>query len=1855
MPRFITLLWVVLASCIAHHALAQVTAFDDDFLVNENEVWTGNLGENDLIPAGQPATFSVVEGPSFGTFNFTTGGNFEYTPPLNQFGFRDSIYYQVCANNSCDIAGVEFYVIFRNTVPFAGNDNFSVEFNTARTGNVGANDGDPDSITDPIDTSLDWFKFTNPTNGIVNVFSINGTFTYTPNTGFTGSDSFQYYVVDHCGLYAIATVNLAVVAPNLNPTANDQTLNNLSEDVVYSGSLNSLVSDPENDIITYSVITAPTSGTLLLSSNGSYTYTPQANFTGAVSFTFSACDAVGQCDPGVVNLTINNVDNDPPQLSNDNKIINEDSTGLINAANNDFDDTGTLTYSLYAQPTHGAAALVNSNGQFSYTPSANFFGFDSFVVQACDGVNCATSVVNVQINGINDAPTATPFVITTTEDSNVNGSITTIADAEPNTLIYTVPGGNTIAGFTINSNGTYSYIAPANYFGTQTVNLQGCDPQGLCATTTLTLAVNAVNDLPITSNDSFNTNEDIVLSGNLSNGEYDVEGSTLTYTTTQTTTGGQLSLSTNGQFTYSPNANWFGSEAITVNVCDAQNGCTPTSLSITVNSVNDLPTAVPANLTLLEDNTLNGSLGSYASDVETAQMTYSVQTNANSGSFNLTPNGSFTFTPAANYSGMVSVAYQACDAANACVSGLLSINVSSVNDAPIAANLNININEDQATSGLISGVSDVDHTSLTITVTQGAQSGIFSLNNNATYSYQPNANFFGTESISYTVCDPLGLCASGNITIQIASVEDLPQVAGESFAVIEGNLLTGNAAANDSDGDGDILTYTAFNTAQNGALNFNSNGSFTYVSNMGFIGSESINYMVCDDNGNCASATLSIDVLTSNTAPLAAPASASTNEDAALNGNLLTSITDAEGGVFTFTTLNQPAHGTLQWLTNGNYLFTPNANFYGDDSFLYRACDNGGLCAEAAVTITISPVNDAPASTVVPITLNEDESFNALIGNGSFDVEGDAISYEMIATASNGIAELTTSGVFTYTPAPNFWGSDEITLQICDENNACTEAVLEISVLSINDEPIANSMNVNIQEDEEISGSVSGAVNHNDEEMLFFGTMIAPTSGMLVIENTGQYTYSPNANFFGNDQFTYLVCDPLGACDTASVFISITSINDTPQTGHDNLILNEDQSGEVNLAANDFEVENQTMSYELLGASNLGEATVTGTGIFTLVPNANVFGTETLIVSICDSQGACNESIIEITVNSVNDLPFVLEQAYSTEEDITLNATLLYMASDIEESELNFTTSSTTSNGILVLNSSGAFTYTPNENYYGTESLAYTVCDTDGGCSEGILEIIVTSINDAPQAQSTQITLSEDSATEGSFLNVTSDVDNDTLTISVLQTTEHGTFITTTNNEFAYAPTANFFGLDSIQFSVYDAAGVCDSATITFEVTFLNDLPIINNEGVQIFMNIGYEGSVASNDQELDFETLIYSVIEDNSGGLFTLQADGSYTYVPTTDTTGLFTVQYVACDPCNACEYGTLTIYVVSEEEANTPPSAFNYQGQLCPGGSIAIDLLSMITDTEETSQELNLSFGTANSGNYQLDAETQELIYQASTFATGQIVIPYYVCDNGVITMCDTAEIVLDILPSSTIEINGFQTEQITCFGAANGSISVEAQTTLGNVSYTWNNGSESSSIIQLSPGLYTVEISSDAPCPIIQSVQFEIFEPSELIGTYTLIDEDGTNSTLGDSMHINIQGGTPSYSTSWITPQGTFNNQPTIEIAANGNYSYTITDANNCMYSENIVIAHVGEISSQVELNIFPNPIEGNESLQITCNVNIETIEVMDGKGALVLRENKWSNNSTIDTSTWPAGIYTLRVYTEAATTSRRIVKQ
>ncbi len=1843
--KFVILLCIAYLFLDVRVAHSQVDAFDDDTVVFENEDTTGNVADNDILPFGQTAIFTVIQGPERGTFEFTNGGNYIYSTPLNEFGFIDSVYYQVCVNGVCDIAGIGFYVIFRNTQPFANDDYISVELNTPRTADVTLNDGDPDSVTDPLSTELLWFKFTNPANGIVNSFSINGSFTYTPNAGFTGNDSFQYYVVDHCGLTEYATVFLTVLGNNLNPIATSTTINNLSEDINYTGSLQALASDPENDVLTFSVIEPPASGTLQLSSNGNFTYTPQPNFTGTINFTFNVCDVVGQCAQATATLVFINTDNDPPSLLTDNMITNEDTPATINVSLNDSDDSPLLTYSIFSQASNGAVSLISNTGIFNYTPSSNFGGTDSFIIQACDGINCSTSIVVVQVNDVNDAPSATPFVLNIQEDTNGSGTINTFTDIESPELLYSIVGNNSISGLTINSNGSYTYIAPPDYFGSQTINVQACDAQNLCTTSTFTLQVNAINDLPIAVNDALAGNEDQIITGNLSTGEYDIEGGSLTYSASYNGSNGILNLASNGQFTFTPNANWFGTQTIPIHVCDNQNGCSNTTLTLTVNSINDTPVALPANLSVNEDNNLTGNLSAFATDVETSQLTYTLLSTPSSGQISLNGNGSFTYSPAINFSGNITATYQACDVLGSCANGTIFINVNAVNDAPIAPNVSLTMTEDVPGSGTITTIQDVDNASVVITINQNAVNGVFTLSNSGYYTFTPNTNFFGSDVVNYTACDALNACSQGSINLTIQPVQDLPIVNNEATVIIQDNVLNGNLSANDSDGDGDVLQYSLTNMPANGTFNLSSNGSFIYTPNTSFVGTELINYQACDAQGNCANGVLTISVLTSNTAPVASSSSQTTPEDVVLNGNLYTSISDNEGGPYTLTTISTPQHGSLQWGNNGLFTYMPTANFFGTDSFVFQACDGGNLCSQATAIITVDPQNDAPILAEDFLFEFEDGMLEMSISENDSDIEGDDITYTLTSATSNGTAILTSDGLLTFTPIANFWGTVDLTYEACDAQGACSPGILSIYIAQIADAPIATGLSISTPEDISVGGNVSSNTTDVDSDILFFGTLTNPVFGIVDMSTDGSFTYSPASDYFGADQFIYFAADDFGMYDTAIIYIQISPINDAPIAISDTIQIQEDEGINFNISQNDLDAENDPLLYSLISEPTLGTASVSSSGDLIYNPAANASGLETIEVQICDAYNACIVSSVSIEIAAVNDLPVVTSLTMSGNEDETINVNLAPSASDVEDSQLQFEIIGTIEHGEWTMSTNGSFEFIPEANYHGSQTIQFTVCDSQGGCETGQLTILINSVNDAPSALNTSITLSEDSATQDTFNTLVSDADNEELIISITQYAQHGSFVSNDNGTFVYAPTANYFGPDSITYTACDANGECAEGTIYFEITFLNDLPIVNDESLQVLMNTSINGSLGANDEELDFEPLIYTIVEDMSGGAFMLNTDGTYSYTPGTDTTGLFSVSYSACDPCNACDYGIITFYVVSEEEANTAPTAMDFAGELCQGGSLIINLSNSIFDAEDASTNLQLTFGTANSGSYQLDAETQELIYQAGSFSAGQVIIPYYVCDNGVISMCDTASIVLNILPSNTISITGFFTQQISCFGAGDGVIIIEAQTSNGSLTYDWSNGGDASSIEQLEPGTYSVVLSSDAACPVNQTAQFEIFEPAELIATHEIVN---------DEFVLTITGGTPAYSIVWNTPSGIVLNETNLPINGEGTYTYTITDAHDCTYTESINITGINEINSLVA-DAYPNPISNKQPLTIRSSALITTVEIIDSKGAVVHREKSNSNNIIVNSSEWSSGIYLLRIHTEQGTLNRNIIKQ
>jgi large repetitive protein len=253
------------------------------------------------------------------------------------------------------------------------------------------NDSDVDS------TILSLTGVTSPSNGVT---VISGTgIEYTPNTGYVGTDSFNYQIMDDTGLVSNSvSVSITVVSTNLPPTANSGSVST-NEDVTLIA--NATGSDPESSTLTYSIVTPASFGGLSMSSTGRYIYTPSANYYGTDSFTFQVSDGVNFSAPATIDITINSV-NDAPTVSGANYTATGNNlasfghvlSGTLSASDIEGD---ILTFTGGANPTNGVLVL-DSSGSFTYTPAMNYIGPDSFTFRVSDGAALsAYATVNITV------------------------------------------------------------------------------------------------------------------------------------------------------------------------------------------------------------------------------------------------------------------------------------------------------------------------------------------------------------------------------------------------------------------------------------------------------------------------------------------------------------------------------------------------------------------------------------------------------------------------------------------------------------------------------------------------------------------------------------------------------------------------------------------------------------------------------------------------------------------------------------------------------------------------------------------------------------------------------------------------------------------------------------------------------------------------------------------------------------------------------------------------------------------------------------------------------------------------------------------------------------------------------------------------------------------------------------------------------------------------------------------------------------------------------------------------------------------------------------------------------------------
>ena len=468
---------------------------------------------------------------------------------------------------------------------------------------------------------------------------------------------------------------------------------------------------------------------------------------------------------------------------------------------------------------------------------------------------------------------------------------------------------------------------------------------------------------------------------------------------------------------------------------------------------NAAPVASNVTLTTQEDVAgFNGQLPAVDDDGDVLTYTIDQGPTAAQGTLNVNPDGSFTFVPTANFNGTVTINFTVEDPSGATSSGVLTINVTAVNDVPTAVNGTGTGAEDAAITGSLAPlVNDVDGDTLTYSLDSQASNGTVSINSaTGAYTYTPNANFNGNDSFTFAVSDGNGGVVTATVNLTVTPVNDAPVASALTVNATEDQVLNGTLPAA-TDVDGDTVTYALNTGAANGTVTVNGNGSFIYVPNANFNGTDAFTYTVSDGNGGSSTYTVTVNVANVNDVPVGANGAATTAEDVVLNGNL-PAATDLDGDTLTYALATGPANGTVVVNANGSYTYTPAANFNGNDSFTFTVSDGNGGVVTYTQSITVTAVNDAPIAQDQTLPAIEDTVLNGSVT--ATDADGDTLSFSVAGggtTAQGGQVVMQPNGSFTYTPASGFSGTDSFTYTVSDGNGGTDTATITLNVEEVDD------------------------------------------------------------------------------------------------------------------------------------------------------------------------------------------------------------------------------------------------------------------------------------------------------------------------------------------------------------------------------------------------------------------------------------------------------------------------------------------------------------------------------------------------------------------------------------------------------------------------------------------------------------------------------------------------------------------------------------------------------------------------------------------------------------------------------------
>ena len=803
--------------------------------------------------------------------------------------------------------------------------------------------------------------------------------------------------------------------------------------------------------------------------------------------------------------------------------------------------------------------------------------------------------------------------------------------------------------------------------------------------------------------------------------------------------------------------------------------------------------------------------------------------------------------------------YRAIDGTTASNEGVASL---AVDCTPHAGDDVTTVLEDSGTSTITVTANDSDPDpaqTLTITsVTQPAHGVAAIAAGGQAVSYAPQPDFFGGDDLTYTVSDGHNGSATAMVHITVSAVNDVPSfTAGANVTVLEDagpQTLAGWATglrAGPANESGQALSFVVTNS--NAGLFLASsepavtpNGTLTFSSAPDANGSATVTVQIRDDGGvanggrdTSDQQTFVITVNAVNDAPVAANGTLATNEDTPASGTLSASDVDHDPLVYSIVANGGKGVATITNATTGAFTYTPTLNANGPDTFSFKVSDGAVTSNVATITVSITPVNDAPVAASGTLATAEDTPASGTLV--ASDVDHDALVYSIVTNGGKGVASITntTTGAFTYTPNPDANGTDTFTFKASDATLSSSAATVTVTITPVNDAPsFTKGADVTALEDagpQTITAWATalraGPANESGQALSFVVTnsnaalFLASAQPAIAPNGTLTFTSAPDAN--GSATVTVKIHDDAGTANggvdtsAAQTFaIAVTPVNDNPIANADSATVAEDSgTTAINVLANDTmgPDTNETLTISAVTQGAHGTVAFTATGL-TYTPPANYNGADTFTYTISDGHGGSATALVSVTVTPVNDNPVANGDSVTVAEDsgVTVINVLANDTIGPDTGEtLKVTAVTQAAHGTVTFTATGV-SYTPAANYNGPDSFTYTVSDGNGGSAAATVSVTVTSVNDAPVAASRSVAVVTNTAK--AIMLTATDVDGDALTYTIASQPAHGT-VGLSGANATYTPATGYAGADAFTFTARDPFNAVSSpATISLAV-----------------------------------------------------------------------------------------------------------------------------------------------------------------------------------------------------------------------------------------------------------------------------------------------------------------------------------------------------------------------------------------------------------------------------------------------------